>query len=592
MVQEPGSLNAEEKQFKPRRAHEKSRKGCARCKQQRKKCDEVKPRCTRCAVRNYRCQYLHSPLESKAAEERKTFTPASSPDIPSSNVPSLAAPRPTSSMASPNSVPSASSASYLGSPSPYPNLSDDEGWQSNSGSSGILDSTDLALLSHYLTHTSHAVSFDEDDLYALKVGIPNLAFNSKPLMASILALAAVSKCYDIIKHSHAPHKRLGEIIHLLALAEGHHRASLRQIQAAIRTTDRYDHILANGTIMVLYGSACHCVRIHLIDIARSRDESLPIEMLPAQFQWISLIRAVHTAFVGLLNSPSDYSNTNSVTDSDSWRWRSSSPPLLDTLTLSENETISAENGPSEQTGQLFLPIVGASYSPALEKLHAKAQFIAMSESSRDTLADPHDCPQLPNGCSSEIQACLAALEILDNLISTMFSGQWTAPEPHERSIFNLEFPPVGPLSEVSPWLRSYLARVTSVTSSNAPLRRIIMAFVNQVPLEYLTLVQSILDLIPIEKADTAWEKPDGESLPPHHPTHLLAMDIFAHWLVLVMLLDGVWWIGGIGEWELGRVVSFMRHQTYLDPLASRGGKWWPESMLKVKMELGGQITAG
>lgn len=63
-----------------------------------------------------------------------------------------------------------------------------------------------------------------------------------------------------------------------------------------------------------------------------------------------------------------------------------------------------------------------------------------------------------------------------------------------------------------------------------------------------------------------------------------AMDIFAHWLVLMCLLDGVWWIGGIGMWELGRVVSYMKGLC--------GGEdgqiaeaWWPASMYAIRTEL-------
>lgn len=125
----------------------------------------------------------------------------------------------------------------------------------------VLNATELALLSHYLTHTSRAIAFDKNDLDALQVGIPDLAFHSQPLMASLLALAAACKSHDVVKHAaRLDCQHLDEVRDPLALAGRYHRDSLREIQAAIQTTDRYDYILANAALMVLYGSASHCVR--------------------------------------------------------------------------------------------------------------------------------------------------------------------------------------------------------------------------------------------------------------------------------------------------------------------------------------------
>jgi hypothetical protein len=52
-----------------------------------------------------------------------------------------------------------------------------------------------------------------------------------------------------------------------------------------------------------------------------------------------------------------------------------------------------------------------------------------------------------------------------------------------------------------------------------------------------------------------------------------------------MLLDGVWWIGGIGRWELGQIVSLMKTQELPNQPADTKETWWPESMYLVNMEL-------
>lgn len=67
-----------------------------------------------------------------------------------------------------------------------------------------------------------------------------------------------------------------------------------------------------------------------------------------------------------------------------------------------------------------------------------------------------------------------------------------------------------------------------------------------------------------------------------------AMDIFAHWLVLMCLLDGVWWIGGIGMWELGRVVSHMEVTGAQQIGQEKEEIWWPSSMYRIRLELAKQ----
>ena len=66
--------------------------------------------------------------------------------------------------------------------------------------------------------------------------------------------------------------------------------------------------------------------------------------------------------------------------------------------------------------------------------------------------------------------------------------------------------------------------------------------------------------------------------------HQLAVDIFAHWLVLVMLLDKVWWIGGIGAWELGQIIPFRKNTRWCMSLWKTDDDWWPESMFEISRQ--------
>ena len=449
----------------------------------------------------------------------------------------------------------------------------------------ILDWTELELLSHYLTHTSRIIPYDTEDLYALRVGIPNLAFHSKPLMSSILALAAVCKSHDLVKQ---PQPARDKIMDLLALAERHHRASLLQVQIDLPNANHYDYVLANAPLMVLYASANHCVRIRLA-ATQTKDETLPREFAPAQSQWISLIRAAHLAYAGLLNDQSEISYIG----------RDIELSLTSTGVCSNseaeciNETISPEGGPTERTKNLLFPILAASSGPALEALRARAWEIRKIEGNTASLAQSSNSfgtPHLPSGCSVDLQACFSSLDILSCIVAEVFASKDSLPHITSccsNSQSKFDPPSLGQLSTVSSWLRSYVARVTSSTLAPRPLRRVIMAFINRVPAEFLSLVQTTLDSIGVQTGNDhqgSWESSDFD-LQNVSAAHKLAIDIFAHWAVLLMLLDGVWWIGDIGTWELGRVVSFVRAQGWLNSLTGAGEHWWPESMYNVGREL-------
>ncbi|KAL6860246.1 hypothetical protein ACO1O0_004273 [Amphichorda felina] len=503
----------------------------------------------------YSCQYLG--LQNSQAEtfsdEEQSLVNLSVPDLP---VPSGARGLLGFSdghLSVPPSPPI--SASYPASPaSCFPSICDD-GPSLNPQSSVTLDSTEFSLLSHFLTHTSQTVPYDHVDLYALSVGIPNLAFYSKPVMSSLLSLAAACKCHDIARRAQNPMdpRTLAEIRDLLAFAERHHGASLQHIQAAILTQGCYDNVLANAALMVLYTSASHAVRVHLTATAQRTGQQLPIDVLlqHSSSHWILFTRAAHTASMAVLN--------NHVFDAAKEDQTAPAPAPSPAAGPSRAESCSTavlcpQGGPSESTRNAFLPVVASTYVRALEGLRRKAESTLSSSS----------CSYL------ELQACLETLPVLEMRASTALgpregsSNEGEAASAEESMAF-------GGNSRVSEWIGKYMVRVTSMTSSTA-LRRIVMSFLNLAPVGYLNLVQTVLDL-------------PSDEVPSLDAAHLLAMDIFAHWLVLVMLLDGVWWIGEIGHWELGKAISLIKSQNWLDPAAHGGQPWWPESMYLVKREL-------
>ena len=451
---------------------------------------------------------------------------------------------------------------------------------------------EFELLKHYLEHTSKDLTVDADDQYTLQVGIPNLAIQSKPLMKSVLALAAVCKCSDIINKPHGPQigtDDSGQVVELLSLANQYHMESLREIQATLPEAKQFDNVLANAAMMGMYGSASHNTRIWLAKTATFADQRLG-DFVPKLPQWISLFRAVHMAYVGLLNnrlgaadmgrSPARSPVSPSASGSMQYEYNVSS--------RGENQLAFGQRRGAPADHPLY-PILAATVGSAMVKLHDKAREIAIVQESSPLTAFYEFGPPSPSS-NPDLQACYSALSILNDIIADTFRAGDSTPVSHANLALDVDIEPMGQLSEVSPWLRRYTASITSMVPSRLP-RRTIMAFIHKAPTRYLRLVEEAISIVQTEPPPTTDEMDGVWGIPPPPPlasqpsmAHQLAMEIFAHWLVLVILLDNVWWIGGIGSWELGRVVASRNDVRWRACLWNKEEDWWPESMFEVSRQ--------
>ena len=428
-----------------------------------------------------------------------------------------------------------------------------------------LDPAEFELLKHYLEHTCKDPSVDEDDKYVLQVGIPNLACQSKPLMRSVLALAAVCKCCDIIKQRAVTYEDRLRVMELLSLAHSYHLESLREIQPALHESRHFDHVLANAAMMGMYGSGSYHARIWLVQTATFADPPVS-DFMPKHAQWISLFRAARLAYAGLLDATANPDATAQVSP-----FRS--PASSGSMAQYEYRISSRPEQPIPPTNHPLSPILAATIGSALAKLRHKAAEIAITHAG-DT--------------SPELQSCFSALTIFDSVVSETFSMDSRPSTPgHGHLAFEVSVDPsVGRVSELSPWLRAYAASITSTIPSKVP-RRIIVAFIHRAPTTFLNLIDEMANLLqttsPSSPSDIQWD-PSAAAIITPTVAHQLAQEIFAHWLVLILLLDNVWWIGGIGTWELGQIVATRKDVRWSGCLWNRDQDWWPESMFEISQQ--------
>lgn len=418
---------------------------------------------------------------------------------------------------------------------------------------------EFELLKHYLEHTCRDPSVSDDDKYVLQVGIPSLACNSRPLMQSVLALAAVCQCCDIIHPSTATYEDRARVKDMLSLAHSFHQEALHGIQTALHESRHLDHVIANAAMMGMYGSASHRARIWLAKTASLIDPLEP-EHTPKYSQWIGLFRAARLAYAGLIDNttnpdgtpkPSPSRSPSSSHNPHQYEYKVSSAP--------------SQSLPPHPPHPLH-PILAATIPSALSSLHHRAATIALTNPSP----------------SADLQSCFTALSILSSVIAETFSTP-PSQQPSRSSHGLLTFevspdPSAGRLSEISPWLRKYAASITSAVPSKVP-RRLITSFIHKVPTAYLNLIEGMADPLQNTYADT--QQWDATGLITPTVAQQLAVDIFAHWLVLILMLDDVWWIGGIGSWELGKLVATRQDVRWNGCLWMRDENWWPESMYEI-----------
>jgi len=495
------------------------------------------------------------------------------------------------------------------------------------------------LLDHYMRHTSYAIGFEGQDTFALRVGIPELATRCPALMSSLLALAASCCCCDIMSHP-APIPRDRErMVQLLATANRHHLNSLQEIQALICKARHYDQILANALLMAAYGTSAQRVRIWLADNTPAH-ETLADEFQPNNSGWMTLFHSVDSAFATVPRSRSasrgvsedEEATTDSSPGLDAWtfqpefhtpRQQQPRPNMHDQeVMLLTKQPMALSNHPMYSAIVSTSPWALGTLKATTDRLCAILDEMDVTWSSTLPTEDLH--PPLTK--ASTLQACRPAMEILLGVAAGIcppgvFShnihiqnqhqshsdwnggdgvsgggGGGTTCSQSQSQIQNLRrhmyfnsnsnsnsnshtsFTSISPSSDVSDWLREYISRVLADIPSRST-RRIIMAFLYRVPQHFVNTVRGILDCFP-----------DGPiSL---CPAETLCIDIFAHWLCFTLLLDGVWFIGDIGLWELDRIVGMVEtgrldlsYGVNRNGNGAGGGDWWPAGIYRIAVEV-------
>ncbi|KAK5287358.1 hypothetical protein LTR43_010192 [Exophiala xenobiotica] len=263
---------------------------------------------------------------------------------------------------------------------------------------------------------------------------------------------------------------------------------------------------------------------------------------------ILLLRGIGTTIGALNSNQAENGSSKSQTPWDAMFSTSQSTNSKDLETIPERS-------------HSMYPILAATFHQALLQLQFRIE---------NALASPQE--------DENTVSAFDAYDILNDIMSSTFSDCATMKNSSEHTTYS----PVAPdslLSQAPGWLRNFVLRRPQATHTD-PLVRTFLAFFRRVSKAYVDLLLPLLE-----------PRTDGDNVDDEHElttAEVLALDVYAHWLVLMLLVEEeAWWVGNFPFVALQGLVA-----RYGDGLLGTSSarqqqqqQWWPESMLEVATRL-------
>lgn len=512
------------------------------------KCDEAKPSCTRCVLCLENCKYplAPQPVENSARDGL---------DVPSPSVAHL----------STSGSPSSASDQILSSAaSPYRDLSNSGADQRHDASIVLGRLSDTDLYHHYLQHTCRTLSFGKIDQIALQIRMPTLALQSETVFHSLLAVSAASIAWDMI--SKEPPPDTDTVNQVLLTGYRHYNIASERMRESISkpSTFKPEPLIASAILLVPFATSSQQIN-HWLSSRRVAQESHKL-LSSTPRDVIIIMRGIRTMLQTI-----EYSKLN---------FHVSSPP--ETTSEIGDFSISPALSPGSTTiAPSRTHVMSAIIASTIPRAFSKLQYRLESSRSHGN--------QIPE---NSLSACFDAFNIIEQLRISAFRGTsplasppTLATELFSEPITNSHEHPATSSPQIASWLRSFADRyvVTAGTApqSTEPLTHFFLSFLVKAPQGYLDLVLPLLD--------QRLERPADASLG-HSPVELtqvqvLALDIYAHWSVLMLLVEEEsWWIGTLPVVTLAGMVN-----KYGDRFVNKWwpeneiekGQWWPAGMLNI-----------
>ncbi|KAL2835323.1 hypothetical protein BJY01DRAFT_252790 [Aspergillus pseudoustus] len=573
--------------FRPRRRHKKSRNGCMECKRRRIKCDEIKPSCSRCILTRQDCIYQPTSPTTQAQSAANASEQSLEPSL------FLPPPSPRSAVS-----PSPSPSYEMPRLSPVPFVGPVQHFD--------FDTTDAGLYHHYLLHTSRTLTDNQQDFHALQICMPTLALRSKTVYHSILAVSAACMCCDMIYKDPPPD--ISTVSNVLMTGYYHYNLASERLRELISrpSAANAEPLLAAPPLLVPFATSSQQIN-HWIS-SRSEGQHPSQKLLATTPRDVIILSRGISATIRALAAHPSSSSSSSSSSSLPTSPQSLLTEELDSMAIDDyNPLLTAPipplgTLPSSHNHPMY-HIIKTTSEAAFAKLQDRIDSAFIFSSSPITTTTNSQTQQVDP--SIALSACASAFEFISTLRSAVFPPSHLA----ATGASSIPLPPCMTTtpslpSSIPAWLASFTCRPSTPSPTTHMTRPFLSLFVHA-PQAYLDLTLPLLDkrLEGPRQNTTPGGVHDELSVP-----EALALDIYAHWSVLMFLVsEESWFIGKLPEITLSGMLNrfgddfvgriWADTNTTASSIASGGsgsegaegtvrGEWWPRSMLRIERELG------
>ncbi|KAL9616992.1 MAG: hypothetical protein Q9160_008182 [Pyrenula sp. 1 TL-2023] len=430
--------------------------------------------------------------------------------------------------------------------------------------------------------------------YARRIEMPFLASKSKGLLCSMLALGAACLCIDLLLGSD-PIAAADRVAHLVKSGDHYHRKALTAVLSKLGTTkcsQELDIVHAQAAILWAYTLARR--RVFRL-LQRQQPELALVEQesdadAPQNLEWACLLRGV--------TAVTKARSTRSFQDNNDKEWMSIPESDLPDAFVSTYvaQAVEVERdlfsllSPCAKSGcghkHVMNNVISSSVAQALDKLHGQVNILELKlrhKQHSDTYCGSLAGIESHFSVMCSLVACYSAVVMLETTANGIFGmSQSTKTRSLEGSpssggkAFGSHPLNQWPSFKGSPWLKALCARSPSYDPFE-PVTRGLLPWIGHLPKEYF-------DILVTHHPDRL----KATSLTVEQQIHYLAWDIYAHWLVLTILMEHeAWWWADMAHSDIPKLRDTL-------PKSDANGygvevgmdNWWPGQMWSLAEKLG------
>jgi hypothetical protein len=413
--------------------------------------------------------------------------------------------------------------------------------------------TDADLYLHFLNHTCKYAPLWDKDRIVLQVGIAKLALDSEPVSHSVLALSAACLCSDTISNGSADPEIVRQ---LLDIGLQHHTLALEQMRTMTFCPRESDiqPLLASALTLVPFALAFQHIQ-HWVLLAKGLQNTDLLTPRDA----ILLLRGIGATIVALNSTRADSRSPKSKTP-----W--------DTM-FSAQSTASKDFTTIPERSHTMFPVLATTFHQALSQLQCKIESALAIFQADEKTASVFDAYNILNDIMSTTFSDPKKIETSLDYVTYVGFPLADCRLGDMANVIKFSIAPDSLLAQAPGWLRSFVLRRPRAAHTE-PLARSFLAFFASASKTYVDLLLPLLD----SRTDNVDD--DAELT----TAEVLALDVYAHWLVLTLLVENeVWWVGDFPVVALQGLIARYGDEFLGTPSIQE--HWWPASMLEVATRL-------